>query len=712
LGEADITTLGTESGQVLVTSQPILGSLFKSQNASVWTPSQYEDLKFNLYRSDFIGNGNVEFFNPQLPTQLERISRNGITAVPRNLSIGIGTTVADGEMKLGNTIIQVDSDGTGELVGFAGSITGTLALTNVGAGYTPSNGQFSFTGVALTSVTGRGINATADITVTNGVAIAATVNAGGKGYQIGDVLTPLSIGTDELGSGMQLSVPQLKGFNELIVDKVQGTFGPNNRLQYMDTSGIATDINAGIGGSVFPLQPYRVNSDGLHLKIFQRNHGMYSEINRVSIQNIETDVPATQLTSDYQKTETGVISIGNTANFGTFEGVGVGATNPGYVRIGAEIISYTGVSDTNTLTGISSRGVDNTLSAKHSVNDLVTKYEFSGVSLRRINKTHVLADATVQDPIGIDYYHIKIDMSKDGTDKSASSTDFGARYLTEVKLGGGINARGTYNLPYSLIVPNINNTSPSGTNVFGSVRSVSETSVSGTEVSYIDQGYQEIALKEKNYFETQRMVVSKTNEDAYLTTLPGNKSFTMALSMNSYDKRLSPTIDLDNSSVIFVSNRVNSPILNYATDSRINGIGNDPNSLMYVTKLITLENPATSLRVYIDGYVSNYNDIRMLYSLNQEATAVDTVYTAFPGYRNIDEFGNVINPTVSDGTSDIEIRKSDSYTQEPGVDQFKEYTFTIDKLQPFSNFRIKLIGTSTNQSIVPQFRNLRVIALA
>ena len=228
LGEADVTTLGTESGQVLVTSQPILGSLFKSQNASVWTPSQYEDLKFNLYRSDFVGNGNIEFFNPQLPTQLERISRNGITAVPRNLSIGIGTTVADGELKLGNTIIQVDSDGTGELVGFAGSITGTLALTNVGAGYTPSNGQFSFTGVALTSVTGRGINATADITVTNGVAIAATVNAGGKGYQIGDVLTPLSIGTDELGSGMQLSVPQLKGFNELIVDKVQGTFGPNN----------------------------------------------------------------------------------------------------------------------------------------------------------------------------------------------------------------------------------------------------------------------------------------------------------------------------------------------------------------------------------------------------------------------------------------------------------------------------------------------------
>tara|TARA_B100000073_G_scaffold338618_1_gene335967 strand:- start:12764 stop:20302 length:7539 start_codon:yes stop_codon:yes gene_type:complete len=711
LGEPDITTLGTEAGQVLVTSQPILGSLFKSQNSTVWTPSQYEDLKFNLYRSDFVGAGNVEFFNPELPTQLERISRNGVTSIPRNLSIGIGTTVADSDLKLGNTIIQVDSDATGELVGFAGSITGPLTLTNVGSGYTPSNGTQSFTGVALTSVTGRGINATADITVANGVAIAATVNAGGKGYSVGDVLTPLSIGSDELGSGMQLSVPALEGFNELILDKVQGTFGPNNRLQYMDTSGIATDINAGIGGSVFVISPQRINSDGLHLKIFQRNHGMYSDINRVSLQNIESDVPATQLTNDYQKTETGVISVGSTANFGTFEGVGVGATNPGYVRIGAEVIEYTGVSDTNTLTGISSRGVDNTLAAKHSVNDIVTKYEFSGVSLRRINKTHVLADADVIDPIGIDFYHIKLDMSKDGTDKTPGSS-LGARYLNEIKLGGGINARGSYNLPYSLIVPNINNTAPTGTNVFGSVRSVSETSVSGSEVSYIDQGYQEIALREKNYFDSQRMVVSKTNEDAYLSTLPGNKSFSMALQMYTYDTRLSPTIDLDNSSVVFVSNRVNAPINDYIGDSRVNSVGDDPNSLMYVTKHITLENPATSLRVYIDAYVSNFNDIRMFYSLNQDAPVTETVFTAFPGYNNIDEFGGVINPSVSDGTSDIEVRKSDQYTQEPAVNQFKEHTFTIDNLQPFSSFRIKLIGTSINQSVVPQFRNLRVIALA
>lgn len=50
LGQKDVT-----QGNVIVT-QPNLGSLFKSQNKSTWTPEQYEDLKFDLYRCDFKSN--------------------------------------------------------------------------------------------------------------------------------------------------------------------------------------------------------------------------------------------------------------------------------------------------------------------------------------------------------------------------------------------------------------------------------------------------------------------------------------------------------------------------------------------------------------------------------------------------------------------------------------------------------------------------------
>tara|TARA_Y100000310_G_scaffold58920_1_gene54236 strand:- start:303 stop:7325 length:7023 start_codon:yes stop_codon:yes gene_type:complete len=40
-------------GARAISEQPHLGTLFKSQNASTWSPSQYEDLKFTMYRAEF-----------------------------------------------------------------------------------------------------------------------------------------------------------------------------------------------------------------------------------------------------------------------------------------------------------------------------------------------------------------------------------------------------------------------------------------------------------------------------------------------------------------------------------------------------------------------------------------------------------------------------------------------------------------------------------
>jgi hypothetical protein len=46
----------------LISSQPALGSLFKSQNASTWTADQMQDLKFTIYRAVFdIANSDASF---------------------------------------------------------------------------------------------------------------------------------------------------------------------------------------------------------------------------------------------------------------------------------------------------------------------------------------------------------------------------------------------------------------------------------------------------------------------------------------------------------------------------------------------------------------------------------------------------------------------------------------------------------------------------
>jgi hypothetical protein len=721
LGEADVTTLASESSQVLVTSQPILGSLFKSQNSNVWTPSQYEDLKFVLHRCDFVGSGNVQFYNPELPTDLESISRDGITAISRSVGVGIGTTVNDNDLtyplSVGNKVTQINTNASGTLERFSGIGTGNLILTNVGSGYTPSSGQFTFSGIGLTSLTGSGQNATANITVNNGVAIAATVLNGGRGYQVGDVLQPLTFGVDQLGANMQLSVGIVSVFNEIILSNVQGDFSTDvaNYLVYTNNNGNRDSINAGVGGSVTPSE-IDVLSDGLHLKVFQRNHGMYSEINRVKINSVESSITPTALLVDYSKDSTASISIANTSNFGTFENVGVSNTNPGFVKINNEIIKYEGVTSgtgvSGTLTGIG-RAFESTVQSRHTQNDLVFKYEFNNVSLRRINTIHNLNDSTVVDSIGIDEYHVKIDMTKNGTIRTGVGGTFipKTNYLSS-GIGGGSLSKGTYNLPYSVIVPSVTSAVPEGTSINGSVRTISETSVSGTESSFIDQGYQDVTFMKKNYFESQRMVASQTNENDLLTNLPGSKSFTMNMDLLSYDKRLSPFVDLDKSSVIFVSNRVNGPIVNFATDSRVSSIPNDPNSMIYVSKLVELENPATSLKVFIDGYIANTSDLRMFFALNQELNANETIFIPFPGFQNIDTFGNVINPANSDATADKKMFKSDNLTPEPAINDFKEYIFTMENLAPFRSFRLKMIGTSTNQTVVPQFRNLRAIALA
>ena len=400
--------------------------------------------------------------------------------------------------------------------------------------------------------------------------------------------------------------------------------------------------------------------------------------------------------------------------FDTFENVGVSNTNPGYVQIGEEIISYEGITSgtgtTGTLTGIG-RAVEG-IAASHVINDLVTKYEFNNVSLRRINTTHNLQTVTKTDPLAIDSYHIKVDMSANGTDRTGVSTFVpGPNFLTDGSTNTGI-AKGSYYIPYSLIVPDITSTTPEGSFILASARTISETSVSGVEASFVDQGYQDVQFNQKNYFESQRMVASSVNETEQLAGLSGNKSFTLNLDLLTYDTRISPMIDLNHSSVVFVSNRVDGKITDFATDPRVVGIPEDPNSMLYVTKNITLENPATSLKVFLDAYVATTSDVRLFYALDQDVSAKETKFKPFPGINNIDPYGNVIDISLADGTPDAKKEKNDKLTQTPSINDFTEYKFTMDNLPPFKSFRLKLIGTSSNQACVPQFRNLRALALA
>ena len=424
--------------------------MFKSQNASVWTPSQYEDLKFEIFRSSFKPSGNFQFFNPNLPTSLSQIDPTGLSINSREIRVGLGTTVQDTDLTIGNTVKQLNIGAKGTLVAFAGSITSSLSLTNTGSGYVPASGSQSYTGVALTSITGKGLNATADITITDGSATAATINNGGVGYVIGDVLTPVNLGGVNLGSGMQLSVESILGNNTLVLNNVQGNFVTNASypLYYENNSGITTELNSSVGGDVVPISPINIVTSGDYIKVFQRNHGLYSNVDRLDIDGVVPDTIPILLAQEYNFDATTFIVLDSPTptTFNTFENIGVGATNPGYVKIGDEIISYTGVNG-GTLTGIV-RGVDNTIVTTHELGELISKYEFNGVSLRRINRQHQLSNVAASElseaPIGLDYYYIKIQMNIGGVNRAPGNADgFAPLYFNERTVGGGPDVTGS-----------------------------------------------------------------------------------------------------------------------------------------------------------------------------------------------------------------------------------------------------------------------------
>lgn len=721
LGEFNFTSAGSGLDAVVV-KQPSSGSLFKSQNALTWSSSDFEDLKFKLYRANFVSNGNINFYNPSLDKGNEQIAKlvsDSIKTLSNTVRIGIGTTVNDSGLTLGNTIFQENSTGSGNYIGSKGQAKGNLTLINSGIGYTPQSGSFTFTNVPLNSISGSGRNATANITVTDGkiVSLGSTIVNGGTGYGVGDVLSASQIGVNSLGRNLQFSVSSISGINELLLDNVQGEFkvGTANSIKYINNSGVTTYLNG--GGVSIPSDGLQIQSDGLHIKVNHLNHGMHSSTNTVSISGAVSDILPTRITTSYTSTSSSNLLVESSTNFNTFEGVAIGSSNPGYALIDNEIISYTGVSG-NILTGIT-RQIDQTKAFDYSSGSLIYKYELSGVSLRRINTSHDFSDVTISNPIDLDSYHIKIDTSSAGktdslpygqVDRSTETSGFPKLYFDKTKSTGGSNIYATQNIQFEIVRPIVQTLIPSGTNINASIRTVSGSSISGTEISFNDVGFKSIDLDSNNYFDSPRLICSKVNENTKLTNLPGKKSLTVSMNLSSTNSYISPLIDLERVGLELISNRIDSKIVDYVTDGRTSSLSEDPSSFIYATEPISLEKSATSIKVYVTAHINLYNDLRCLYSISNDSNE-EFIYNLFPGYSNINSSGQIIDFNQNNGLADTKYEKASTIGFSANQIPYREYEFTINKLSPFRYFSIKFIGTSTNQAYPPRIKNLRVIAL-
>lgn len=718
MGEADVSTLDLpESERIIVSQQPLLGSLFKSQNASTWDASQYEDLKFTLYRAEFNRTGGtVRFYNPDLGIgnrQIASLRPNPIESYSRSAVIGLGKSLSVSESLLftnGSTITQENNTTySANLVSVLGSVGVGSTLSITTEGYNFVGVLTTYSNVNLISLTGSGNGAKASITVNNGVAIAATVSIGGSGYAVGDALTVDPSETGGFGKNLILSIPNnigiISAYNSIIVDNVQGTLSVNN------TDDIIVGVNTISGAYVTSNQ---ITSDGLHFKVFHNNHGMYAKNNRVTLSGIEPDASPVKLLGDISPTST-TISVNSVETFTTFEGLPVDVSNPGYVIINDEIIGYTSFDlSSNTISGITGlRGLDGTIINSHSSDDDVFKYEFNGVSLRRINTTHNFSFVdSSKYPIELDSYYLKLDTSKNGKDRLAinqlyfNATKSGGSYSSQnVQVNSLKGPKATQNILFNSIRPNVQTLLPSTTSIQSRIRTFSGTSINGSELSFVDKGFESISLNSNNTFNDSRIICSKVNELNNLQNYPGNKSLTLEMFLSTGDTKVSPMIDLDRVNMITTMNRIDNPISNFATDSRVNKIDSDPNSAIYVSKIVKLQKPSDNLKVIFDAYRHPTNEIILAYRILRGDTPSEyQLYELFPGYDNLDQIGNVINFSRNSGKPDRLVEASNT------INDFGNYEYTAKNLPLFDGFQIKIIMTGTNQSYVPLIRDLRIIA--
>ena len=433
---------------------------------------------------------------------------------------------------------------------------------------------------------------------------------------------------------------------------------------------------------------------------------MYSSDNLVAISDAISDIKPTKLTEAYTSDNTGPLSVDSNANFQSFENIGIGTTNSGYIKIGNEIIGYTTTgTGSGSLGGIITRGSN---PKNYAVGTPVYKYELNGISLKRINKTHDLSDVTVSNPITFDSYNIKVGMNTDGTDRTTSS-GWPNLYNKSTKSSGGNDIRATQNMPFEIITPMVQNVTVPGTTLTGMIRTVSGKSISGNEIPFADKGWETVSLNVQNFVDTPRVICSEVNQNNKLTALPGSKSFQLSIQLASSDTKISPIIDTQRINTILTSSRVNSIIDDYATDKRGNSATNDPTAMQYISKEITLENAATSLQVTINANMNPYTDIRAFYAIS-ESDNFDPVFTPFPGYDNLNDRGEMIKLEDSSGRSDAYVPLPENAASED--DLWSEHTFSSKELPTFRSYRIKFVMTSTSQVYAPSAKDLRVIALA
>jgi len=271
-------------------------------------------------------------------------------------------------------------------------------------------------------------------------------------------------------------------------------------------------------------------------------------------------------------------------------------------------------------------------------------------------------------------------------DSAATSTTF----------GGGSEVIVTKNVMFDTYVPYVDKILPKSTALSHEIKLTTGKSYAGTETAYQkDTSYSSVYINQDNNTLAPRLVASPTLETAELGA--GVRSSTLKSSMTTTSSKVSPVVDGSTLNMITWSNDIDNQAAAPATGYNVplNYVAEtDPSdgshASKHITKAVTLEEDAVGIKVIMGINRPSVADIELYYRIGTDET-------------NLTDVAWVASTVETSMPSDEDTTK------------FRDYEYLIGgrggSIDPFTQFQLKMVFTSTNSSKIPTIQDLRVIAL-
>jgi hypothetical protein len=249
--------------------------------------------------------------------------------------------------------------------------------------------------------------------------------------------------------------------------------------------------------------------------------------------------------------------------------------------------------------------------------------------------------------------------------------------------GGSVMSNG--NLQFNTVHPMVRELVLSGTGIDWSLTTKSGQSISGDEALY-QTSTNSIVNDDELFFSFPQCVYNDANETALMS---GQKSFRLTGTLTSDRDNLSPVIDVNRLGALVIRNRINWPAVLNETDASTDSVDiEDQASCRYINKTVTLDLPASTLRVWFDV-------VKLVGS-------------------EVDVYCRVLNTDSGENISNVDWVPMDviKSVQPSGSLQFFEEEYEYTPLTPFNQFQVKIVPLSTYEGRVPEVRALRAVALS